>query len=385
MSEAPYTLYGMAASLYTGKVRAYMRHHGIPFEERGAGHAEYGEDIVPKLGRFIVPAVVKPDGSLIQDGTDILDYFEEKGRSRKSIYPEDATLRAVAYLFELFGGEGLLRPAMHYRWNFDADNLAFIKGSFDDVLPGGLSTEENQKMFEFASGRMRQAAVAFGVVPDAMKTIEETYTDFLKRFDAHLAQSYFLLGGHATIGDYGLFNPLFAHLGRDPHPAMLMKQTAPRVFKWLERMNGPETFQDHTVDWEGEDLFAPGTVPETLKDLMRYVAEEYLPEITAHVDFANNWLAERPDIKPGTNGLEDPGQRAIGMSEFNWRGHEIKTMVMPYRFYLLQRLTDCVDQASHKDQKTIRALFAETGLEAMLGLRTTRRVERLNHLEVWGE
>ena len=166
---------------------------------------------------------------------------------------------------------------------------------------------------------------------------------------------------------------------------MLMKQTAPRVFKWLERMNGPETFQDHTVDWEGEGLFASDAVPETLKDLMRYVAEEYLPEITAHVAFANNWLAERPDIEPGTNGLEDPAQRAIGMSEFNWRGHEVKTMVMPYRFYLLQRLTDCFAQAGDTEQKEIRALFAETGLDAMLDLRTTRRVERVNHLEVWGE
>ena len=118
---------------------------------------------------------------------------------------------------------------------------------------------------------------------------------------------------------------------------------------------------------------------------MSYVAEEYLPEITAHVAYANEWLAERPDIEPGTNGLDDPAQRGIGMAEFNWRVHEIKTVVMPYRFYLLQRLTDCLEQASAEDQKAICDLYAETGLEAMLDLRTSRRVSRVDHLEVWGD
>jgi len=166
---------------------------------------------------------------------------------------------------------------------------------------------------------------------------------------------------------------------------MLMKSVAPRVFKWVERLNGPETYEDHRVAWQSEELFAPDTVPETLKDLMRYVAEEYLPEISAHVAYANHWLAERPEIQPGTNGLEDPAQRGIGMAEFNWRGHDIQTAVMPYRFYLLQRLTDCFAQAGDADQKEIRALFVETGLETILDLRTTGRVARANHLEVWGE
>ena len=119
---------------------------------------------------------------------------------------------------------------------------------------------------------------------------------------------------------------------------------------------------------------------------MRYIAEEYLPEIAAHVAFANKWLDERPEIEPGTSGMEKPGglARGIGFAEFDWRGHKISTLVMPYRFYLLQRLQDTVASADHATQKSIRTLFAETGLEAILDMRTTRRVERQNHLEVWG-
>lgn len=385
MSEAPYTLYGISGSLYTGKVRAYLRHHGLAFEERGTGHPDFAAEIVPKIGRMIMPVVVTADGSILQDGTDILDYFEEGNLGRHSIMPANAVLRAVTHLFELFGGEGLLRPAMHYRWNFDEHNLPFIKNFFSEAMPGSLSEKEAGDMFDFASGRMRNAAIAFGAVPETVETIETAYEDFLKRFDTHLAASAFLLGGQATIGDYGLFNPLYAHLGRDPYPAAMMKRVAPRVFRWTELMNGPETCVDHRRAQTNQDLFSSDAVPETLKNLMLYVAEEYLPEITAHVAFANNWLAERPDIEPGTNGLDDPAQRGLGMAEFNWRGHDIQTVVMPYRFYLLQRLTDCVDQASNEDQNAIRSLFAETGLEPMLDLRTSRRVNRVNHLEVWGE
>ena len=41
MMSNDYILYGMQASLYTGKARAYMRRNRIPVTERGAGHPEY--------------------------------------------------------------------------------------------------------------------------------------------------------------------------------------------------------------------------------------------------------------------------------------------------------------------------------------------------------
>jgi glutathione S-transferase len=109
----PHLLYGMAGSLYTGKVRAYMRQNHIPFVEHKAGGKRFTEQIVPKVGRWIIPVIETPEGELIQDGTVILDHFEASGASRKSIYPETPVMRAVAHLFELFGGEGMLRPAMH--------------------------------------------------------------------------------------------------------------------------------------------------------------------------------------------------------------------------------------------------------------------------------
>ncbi|MEL6258620.1 MAG: glutathione S-transferase N-terminal domain-containing protein [Pseudomonadota bacterium] len=380
-----YTLFGMAGSLYTAKVRSYLRQQGIDFIERPAGDLEFIQRIVPQIGRWIIPVVEAPGGDVLQDGTAILDHFESSGEARSSVFPNNAVLRAVAHVFELFGGEGLLRPAMHYRWSFDDENLNFIRDVFRDALPFGRSDDERATMFEFSSGRMRQAANFFGVVDETKSTIEASYKDFLSRLNAHFDAYPFLLGSAPTIGDFALMGPLYAHMGRDPVPLRLMQTDAPRVFRWTERMNAPERILDETARLSEATPIDPEALPETLISLLSFVAEDYLPELSAHVAFANQWLDARPDLAVGTNGLEDPAARSIGKAAFEWRGHQIETAVMPYRFWLLQRLHAVVDHATEPDRRTIGELFARTGLAPLLELRTSRRVERAGFLEVWGD
>jgi hypothetical protein len=192
------------------------------------------------------------------------------------------------------------------------------------------------------------------------------------------------LGVRPTIGDYGLVAPLYAHLARDPYPARLMQQTAHRVWRWTERMNRA----DHDAGEYGdvpESLFADDQVPDTLTALLRFVAEDYLPEIRAFVQYTNEWLAARPEIVPGTSGLDRIQERSIGMTTFAWRGHQLRVGVMPYRLYLLQKVQDVADTASPAARAAMSRLLADTGLADLLTLRTTRRVLRVNHLEVWSD
>ena len=375
-----FILYGMQASLFTGKARAYMRRNRIPVTERGAGHPEYMSRTFPYMDRFIMPVIETPEGEIIQDGTDILEYLEGRGLGREPLFPQDSIIKAIALLFQLFGNEGLLRPAMHYRWNFDDENLDFLKVSFRDVMPAEMGAKGGDIGFERASGRMRKAAMAFGVFPETFELIEESYAEFLKLFSAHLTQSYFLLGDKPTIGDYSLFNPLYAHLARDPKPAFLMKTSAPLVWNWVERMNRPEVTQEHTLVDPQADMYSSNDVPDTLTALMRYIGEEYAAEFTAHVDFAENWLADQGD-KPEK--VKAPLGRGIGFAEFKWRGRIISSVVMPYRFYLAQRLWDHFDGCNASDQKSIKELFNAAGLEAFLDKRPSRRVIRKDYHESW--
>lgn len=368
----------MPGSLYTAKARSYLIKQRIDFEEAIPGDPAW-PDITKTIGRWIIPVLVTPSGAIIQDGVAIIDHFEGNGLARRSAYPDTAVHCAVSLLFELFGGEGLLRPAMHYRWDFDEANREFLKTDFVAALMPGATGETQEAVFGAASGRMRKAKTGFGVSAETAATVEHSYEQFLSLFDAHLAIHPYLLGGRATIGDYGLIGPLYAHLARDPFPAQVMKTRFYHVWRWTERMNAAQALLDGLQ--ADEALIEGDAVPDTLAALMRFVAEDYLPELTAHVAFANAWLAERPDLVSGTNGLPDPGTRMIGMAPFEWRGHSIETIVMPYRFYLLQRVRAAIAAA---DPPAV-ALFEATGLGGLAAMATSRPVERLGNLEVWGD
>lgn len=380
-----YTLYGMAGSLYTARARSYMRMNAVPFTEVKAGSEEFTGEIVPQIGRWIIPVMRTADGTIIQDGADIIDHLDAAGFSKDPIYPGDPKLLVIAHLFELFGGHGLLRPAMHYRWNFDEVNLPFLREIFRDVLPSNLPPDAEDAAFLHASGRMRKAAQVFGVNPETYALVEESYGEFLALMEQHLHDHPFLLGGHATIADYGMIGAMYAHLGRDPAPLHLMQVTAPSVFRWVERLNMAETFQDQSFANAKGKLFDGANLPASLLNLLGFIAQDYLPEITAHVRCANEWLAQNPQVEDGSPSGNTSMKSGLGMAPFEWRGTHIASVVIPYRFYLLHRLQDAFDDQSKDDQAAILGDFEAAGLESLLSLRTNRKMERRDNQEVWGQ
>ena len=377
-------LYGMPASLYTAKVRAYLRKQGVAFEERPVGDPRFRKEVLPQIGRWIIPVVQLPDGKVLQDGAVIIDHFEAQGLGHgPRALPEDPLLAVLSHLFELFGGEGLLRSAMHYRWNFDAENLDFLRADFSNTLAPGASNDEKNEVFELASKRMTGATMAFGVNPQTVGQVEASTIEFLRRFDSHLAYTPYLLGATPTYADYGLIAPVSAHLARDPYPASLLKKIAPGVWRWVERMNvteaGAGEYLGNAPKW-----IDPTAQGQSLDALLQYVADDYLPELVAHVEFANNWLAQRPDLCAGSNGCPKPGDRAIGFTQVPWRGHSMNVLVMPYRIFMLQRVQDAAQRLNSEQSGHLRDLFLRTGLSEVLDLRCRRRVLRQGHFEVWG-
>jgi len=379
----PYTLYAMPASLWSGKARSYLRKHRFDFVERAPGDPRYNEHVVPAIGRWIIPVLETPDGTLVQDTVDIIDHLDAQLPPDRSAYPATPVHRAIAHLLELFGGEGLLRPAMHYRWDFDDTNVPFLSKDFTAALVLGADDETRAGVFAFSSDRMRSATTAFGVSEELVPEIERSYEQFLDLFDAHLAGSPYLLGGRPTIGDFGFMGPLYAHLARDPYPSVMMKQRAQRVWRWVERMNSPVLDASEYGD-VSETLFADDGVPDTLRALLAYIGDEYLNEAVDQVATVDRWLAEHPDAAEGEVVLGKPTRRFSGTTTFDWRGHPMTVAVVPYRLFLIKRLQDAVADAGPADQQTVRTVFAEAGLDPLLDVRPRRWVVRADNHEVWG-
>lgn len=369
--SATHTLYAITHSLYSGRARAYLIKNGIPFRELSSGHESFKAEVLPKAKLPTIPTLVTPQGEVIRDGAAIIEHFESA--NGRPCTPPGPKQRIVSALFDVIGAEGLLRPAMHYRWNFPQDNLEFLRYHFyhsQRDLDG--RDEKTDRMMD----RMRFAAQAFGVSEDAVSTVEALYLDFLAGLDAHFRQHPYLLGGRPCIGDFGLLAPMYAHLGRDPYPARLMQQRAVRVFRWVERMNRAD--QDAPEFFEATEDFLPDDdVPESLVAVLRILAEDFVPETLAAADTINQWLDEhRPE--PG-----QAAERMLGMCQFTVRGQPVAAVAQPYRFYLLQRVQAVYAELKDGEAKAVDELLFDCGMKDILSVNLAQPVARSDNLEVW--
>jgi glutathione S-transferase len=377
------TLYGAPVGLWTGKIRSYLRKQGIPYIERLPTDPVFQGEVMPIVKRFINPVIRFGDGTLVQDTANIIDHLEQGGHARFSVYPKQPLQYAVARTLDLFGGEGLVRAAMHYRWSYRDHNESFLRHEFGLAYrAAGMPQKVIDQQLDGFMGYLNAYLPKLGITAATAPAVEAAYEDLLLALDAHFKVCPYLLGGQPTVADFGFIANLFAHLGRDPYPADLMKRKAPSVFRWTERMmaNDPDMPEFPDVAFALSDI---DEVPGTLSPVFKLMAQDYLPELKMAVAHTDTWLEQQGDVASGSIVGGKPTSRAIGQDRFLMRGVEIDTMVVPYTLSRLQCVTDGFERNSPTDRAHLGAYFEAQGLSELLTLKASRRVERIGHLEVW--
>jgi glutathione S-transferase len=378
-ARTPLLLFGAPVGLYTGKIRSYLRKQGIPYCERLPSDPVFQKELLPKLQRFINPVIRTADGTVVQDTADIIDFCEAAGLARTPSTPVTPLQRVVALVLDLFGGEGLVRPAMHYRWSYRKENDAFLRHEFGLTYRPGRQPPElvERKLGEFMN-YLAAYIPKFGITAATVPAIEASYEAFLAVLDAHFRAHPYVLGGVPCIADYGLMAPLYAHLARDPVPSNLMKLRAPSVFRWTERMNAADPdvpeFPRYPASLPAEDA-----VPETLWPILAFIASDWLPEVQAGVAAIDTWLAARAD----SDLARKPIERMLCDTTFSLRGVTVTSGVQPYTLYKLQRVTDAYASLAGAERERVGAALAQAGLAPLLTLGASRRVERRDFLEWW--
>ena len=150
----PHLLYAAPHSLYSAKARCYLRKQGIAYREVMPTDARFEQYIVPRIGRGIIPVLETVEGQIIQDTVDIIDHFEAAG-VRYPAYPAGPRQRVLALMIEYYASLPLLRPAMHYRWSFFAEQERFVR----DAFVAGSGAQAAEKIM----GRMASYLPALGV------------------------------------------------------------------------------------------------------------------------------------------------------------------------------------------------------------------------------
>ncbi|WP_374764434.1 glutathione S-transferase N-terminal domain-containing protein [Yunchengibacter salinarum] len=379
----PLHFYATPFSLYSGKVRSYLRKAGIAFEERLPSHSDHMTHVVPRVGRVVLPTVTMADGTVHQDTTEIIDALEPQSRA-PGVYPDSPRQRITALILELFGDEGLLRPAMHYRWHYREAHDHYLSLEFARAMNPKADGVEADNMAEPMKAQFSGYLPMLGVTAQTTDLIEDTYLDLLADLDRHFRDQPYLLGFRPCIADYGMIAPLYAHLGRDPVPAKLMKEKALRVWRWVERM---QTAGADMPEFAGAEpvLLPDDVIPHTLKAVLRLVATDYLPELRALSAFMDNWLDRHGnEVREGAPVITEKGQRTLGTMEIDLRGTPVTVAARHFSLWMLQRVQDAYDGLDAAGRASVDALLAETRLQEIVTLRPARRIERKDYVEVWG-
>ncbi len=381
------TLYGAAASFYTGRARSYLIKAGLDYREIPPNTLHYRDNVLPKAGgRRGIPTLETETGEFIRDGAAIIDHYEASNGHRFS--PTTPKQRILSRLFDVIGAEGLLRPGMHYRWNFPEQNHDWLVFGFGSGIPSFYDHEARTKMTDLAMKRANLMSQLWGAVPATFKIIEELYLELLELLNAHFSDQPYLLGGKPSIGDFGMIAPFYGHLGRDPKPLSLMQEKAIRLFRWVERMNRPE-LDVGEFEVQDEAYLSDDNVPDTLIAVLKHLAVDFVPETKAAADLINAWIDAQDELPPGTVAPGDAGAgqgvaaRGVGQATFEVRGTTISAMAQPYRFYLLKRVQDehaALDDAAKAE---VEAMLAACDMSDVLGIRLSRDIGRENNMEVW--
>lgn len=318
---AQHQLIGAQVSLYTGKVRSYLDYKQISYREVLATREIYRDVIVPRTGVRFIPVLISEDDVAVQDSTEIIDYLEAR-HPEPSVYPAGPLQRWAALMLETYADEWLVIPAMHYRWNVP-ENRAFAIAEFGRLSAPTASATEQQTIGERLSGPFAGALGPLGVRAENTAEIERSYLAFLSDFERHLATHSFLFGSRPSIADFAFYGPLYAHLYRDPAGGRLMREHAPAVARWVERMQTPRP--NH-----GEFL-ADDTVPATLHPILARMSRELVPVLIS----TQTTLA---GLDPAAR--ESPLPRTLGTHSFRIAEAVSERAIYPFNLWRWQRAAD---------------------------------------------
>jgi glutathione S-transferase len=375
-----YTLWGSAHSLYTGKLRSYLIKKGLPYRERYPSDPDFGTRILPVVRHFVIPVLETPEGAILQDTGDIIDALEAR-HAAPSISPETPVLTTISMLLDAFGSEYLLPLAMHYRWTYRADQDRFLCAEFGRTMHANVSREERlgaaSKTMDYFAGFLPN----LGVRPATVPAMEASYLELIDALDAHFQYHPYLLGGRPSLGDFGMMAPLFAHLGRDPVPAGIMKRHAPNLFRWTERMNIAQIsdgeYPGYDEHWPADD-----TVPETLVAVLKLVFRDWTPGLLADAECFADWARD----KPAGALVSREGQRqvhpTIGRISYPWHGVEMERASAPHGLWHFVKAADFARGLNGADRARLDALLDLSGGHAIMAIEPSHRMTRMDNVLV---
>ena len=391
-----YRLFSWEHSYFSGKVRAYLR-----YKDRCGALGDGYEDVLatpeliqglllPKSGSGAVPQLEAPDGTWVQDSSEIID-FCEAAHPEVSVVPDPRSAPRqclAAYIVELLADEWLVVPGFWERWYFSEDGRSPSHRGFNEqqwgaVLaagaPGDARRAAGAGFFETAFGISHSRSDPRGVYAGLVHLGCDERTEhawqasqhrILALLEAHFARHDYVLGGRPSLADFGLLAPLYAHLYRDAVAGFALRTHFPLVCEWVERTNGEGALNArmygqklYSLDAngalvgreavsDGGEWLADDAIADTLAPLLDVFFEEMWPVLRSAAGTLRRYVASDAHAPggelPGKTFTATPGFEAVQTGDgalthaFEIGGVSSRRMVVPYQMWMLQRLASAL-------------------------------------------
>ncbi len=356
-----YVLIGTEASQFSAKARAHLRWKGVAFDERDATPEVYRDIIEPRIGYAVIPALLTPEGGVVQDSGEIIDHVDAHAPG-SSARPGTPTQELASRLIELYADEWLVIAGMHYRWTY---NNEWIVAEYGRVSAPAATRAEQARIGEVIAKPVREAAARYGVSEETRSGIEAHYEGFLADFSQHLRRHDFVLGGRPTLGDFALYGVLQAVLFRDPESGARMERLAPMVVSWIERMDAARA--------GAGELVADDAVPDTLLPILKRQVAEQFPALADSARALEAWSVAQP------KGARV--KRTLGVHEYMIGGRWGQRGLFTFPLWRLQGIQDQYSAMSAGDRaratNLLEVIGGRTLVELPVRVRLARRDFRL--------
>ncbi|KAI9096126.1 hypothetical protein DFS34DRAFT_154522 [Phlyctochytrium arcticum] len=368
--EPCYTLIGTQFSYYTAKLRAYLIHKGLPFQELLPSGNIYADVIIPRTGAAMIPVLVSPDGNHVWGDTKCITDMLEAECQGPWMRPDldRPRQRFVTDLLEMYADEWLVMTALHYRWNI-AEQRKYLEWEFGRSTGKTGSEDETIARGKKLTERFQAYLPVVGVTPATMSPIASQTRQLLGDLRSHLENHEYILGDRATMADFAIIGPLYGHLLIDPATAHFVRIHSPSVANYVERAAGylpSEGGRDRpvglTVDKTSgritiqyaikeHDVLPDDQVPATLLPLLDPIFRDMLPYLLDATAEVRNWLDQNPST------VELP--RSVGVTKFRlWNDQvgewvEEERQCLTHTVWMAKRMINSFNGMTKQGQQSV--------------------------------
>jgi len=317
--QGEYILYGADISLYSGKLRCYLKKKGIPYHEQAATYTCYKHFIIPRTGVRYIPVLHTADDQVWQDSTEIIDRLEQTFTKNPAI-PKTPKQQVAAHLIEMYADQWLLKTALYSRWQASKESLTEIWTGFGQLLFPHYPKFLQRLIGKKISAKFRGFMPHLGIQPETYTAIEQHSNQLIEVLDLHFSVHDFIFGGLPSVADYALIGVFYAHLYRDVDSGQNLRNAAPQVVKWVERMISDEVPKG--------DYLPADEVPESLAWIFKVIAQQQVPVMIDTAEALHQWQQQH---------ATEEVPRTLHEHAFEIEGVKSTQKIIAHAQYLMQR------------------------------------------------